>query len=76
MRLSARPLRTGLIVAFAAAACLVTSAPQPAAAEPTSDNERANLTHQEIELLDSGSPVNVMYDAATGDLISVKSTAN
>lgn len=75
MRITTRPRRTGLIVALTAAACIAVAVPQYVAAEPTSEDERANLTHEEIALLDSGDPVDVVYDATTGVLISVDPAA-
>lgn len=75
MRTTTRPRRTGLVVAFTFAACLAVAAPQPVSAEPTSDDERANLTQEEIAILDSGEPVDVVYDAMSGELISVEPAA-
>lgn len=75
MRTTIRLRRTVLIVALTAAACLAVAAPQYVAAEPTSEDERANLSHQEIALLDSGDPVDVVYDATSGALISVDAAA-
>ena len=74
MRITTRRRRAGLIVALTAA-CLAIAAPLYVAAEPTTEDQRANLGREEIALLDSGDPVDVIYDATTGVLISVEQAA-
>lgn len=71
MRNATRLARTAAGAAIGAAALVIGSSTQITHAEQPAEGDASELSQEESELLESGAPAHVIYNADTGEILSI-----